>query len=81
MCSGATSATKALELAYDEIKAINEPGTLNAIVFFTDGQPNALQSSSTNPFPIKTEPDSRDDWYYGASEIQIPQSSCAPPIP
>lgn len=41
-CLGATNSAQALWDAYGQIKTINEPGSLNVILFFTDGQPNTL---------------------------------------
>jgi Flp pilus assembly protein TadG len=41
-CVGGTNSASAYWLAWQQILALNEPGTLNVIVFFTDGQPNAL---------------------------------------
>jgi Flp pilus assembly protein TadG len=60
-CGGSTSTAQALELAYDKIRAINEPGALNAILFFTDGQPNGVLTH----FPVKTLADLRYDWNPG----------------
>ena len=57
-CTGDTSSAQALSLAYSEIKTvINQPGALNVILFFTDGQPNGLVAT----FPVKTKPDTRYD--------------------
>ncbi len=41
--------------AYDRLVAINEPGALNIIVFFTDGVPTAV----TGKFPIRKVNDTR----------------------
>lgn len=41
-CVGGTNAAAAYWLAYQKLVAINEPGALNVILFFTDGQPNTL---------------------------------------
>ncbi len=41
-CVGGTNAAAPYWLAYQQLVAINEPGTLNVILFFTDGQPNSL---------------------------------------
>ena len=54
-CSGFTNSASALWRAYEELQNINEPGTLNLILFFTDGQPTAL----TAAFPIKRVSDNR----------------------
>jgi hypothetical protein len=63
-CGGSTSTAQALELAYDKIRAINEPGALNAILFFTDGQPNGVLAH----FPVKTLSDLRYDWDPGSGK-------------
>jgi len=49
-CTSGTSTAQALTKAWEQIKTLNEPGALNAIVFFTDGQPNTI----TADWPIKT---------------------------
>ncbi len=41
-CVGATNSAQALWQGYQQLKLINEPGSLNVILFFTDGQPNTL---------------------------------------
>jgi hypothetical protein len=60
-CFGNTSTAMALSEAYKQIQLINEPGTLNIIVFFTDGLPNGI----TATFPVKTQTDNR--YGYGTS--------------
>ncbi|MCC6585512.1 MAG: VWA domain-containing protein [Bryobacterales bacterium] len=70
-CSGGTGSAQALWHAYQQLVAINEPGALNVIVFFTDGQPNTL----TADWPVDTLGTSKShcyDWvnskyYYQAS--------------
>ena len=59
-CSGGTGSAQALSIAYNHLQNINEPGALNAVVFFTDGLPNGL----TADFPIKKLEDRR--YGYGA---------------
>jgi Flp pilus assembly protein TadG len=49
-CVGATGSAQALWHAYEQLAAINEPGALNVIVFFTDGQPTAI----TADWPVRT---------------------------
>jgi Flp pilus assembly protein TadG len=49
-CTGGTNPAQAFHLAYKQLVAVNEPGALNVILFFTDGQPNAL----TNNWPVRT---------------------------
>ncbi|MCS6953352.1 MAG: VWA domain-containing protein [Bryobacterales bacterium] len=41
-CVGGTNAAAPYWLAYQQLRALNEPGALNVILFFTDGQPNSL---------------------------------------
>jgi Flp pilus assembly protein TadG len=41
-CVGWTGSAQALWRTYEEIVAINEPGALNVILFFTDGHPNTI---------------------------------------
>jgi Mg-chelatase subunit ChlD len=48
-CNGATGSAQAISEAYNQVVEINEPGSLNVILFFTDGQPNAI----TAAFPVK----------------------------
>ena len=66
-CSGGTGSAQALSKAYDELKDIDEPGTLNLVVFFTDGLPNGITAS----FPVKKRTDTRygygDDGYNSTS--------------
>lgn len=49
-CSGWTGSAQALWQGYQELVNINEPGALNVLVFFTDGQPNSV----TADFNVKT---------------------------
>jgi Mg-chelatase subunit ChlD len=41
-CTGGTNAAAALWTGWDELKKLNDRGALNALLFFTDGQPNTL---------------------------------------
>jgi hypothetical protein len=41
-CTGGTNAAAGFSLGWSKLKALNDRGALNAIVFFTDGQPNTL---------------------------------------
>ena len=43
-----TGTADGLMLAYKELKAANQPGALNAIVLFTDGQPNGITANFNN---------------------------------
>ena len=54
-CGGNTSSAMALNAAYNMIKAINQSGALNVVLFFTDGYPNGV----TGFYPIKTQSDTR----------------------
>jgi len=49
-CTGATSSAQALWQGYDQLVSLNQPGALNAIVFFTDGRPTSV----TESFPVYT---------------------------
>ena len=49
-CTDTTATAEALNLAYTQIKAINQPGALNVILLFTDGLPNGVTAN----YPIKT---------------------------
>jgi hypothetical protein len=48
IASGATNSTGALNAAYDMLVTINQPGSVNAIVFFTDGIPNGITANFNN---------------------------------
>lgn len=54
-CYGNTSSAMAISEAYNQIVQINEPGSLNLILFFTDGLPNGVTAS----YPVKRLSDSR----------------------
>ncbi len=43
-----TGTAEALTLAYKELQAANQPGALNVIVLFTDGQPNGITANFNN---------------------------------
>jgi Flp pilus assembly protein TadG len=74
-CGGDTSTAQGLTLGYDQIvKTINQPGALNVIVLFTDGQPNAIVA----PFVIKSMPDTRYDAVNTSQLVPTPASSCNP---
>ena len=62
-CVGGTNSVQAVKEAWDEIEEMNEPGALNILVFFTDGQPTALPAV----FPIKKLPDSRYGYEYNST--------------
>ncbi len=48
-CGNNTNTTSALDVAYQQIKAVNLPLALNTIVLFTDGSPNGI----TAQFPAR----------------------------
>lgn len=67
-CAGWTNSATAISEAYNQIVAIDEPGVMNIILFFTDGLPTA----GTASFPIKRVADTR--YGYGVNS-----SSSSPP--
>jgi hypothetical protein len=78
VCGGNTGTAEALSLAYAQLQAMAlvQPGAINVLVFFTDGQPNGLAFDLTgsNPYsilPIKTQSDSR----YGTGESPYPSTT------
>ena len=50
---GNTGTAQALWAAYKQLVLLNEPGSLNLIVFFTDGLPNGI-SADMSPYRVKT---------------------------
>jgi Flp pilus assembly protein TadG len=86
-CGGNTGSAQALWLAYQQLLAINQPGALNLIVFFTDGQPNGLTFDFTgsNPnsiLPMKTQSDSRlgtgnNPYNSTSTYYTMPASTCS----
>jgi Mg-chelatase subunit ChlD len=72
-CGGDTGTAQAIDRAHDQIKQINQPGALNLIVLFTDGQPNGI----TADFPVKTQKDKRYDSYNTNSVVTDNPSGCA----
>lgn len=77
-CIGSTSTAQALQLAYDQIKnVIKQPGALNVIVLFTDGQPNSFVGN----FAIKKVTDTRYGWQATSTLTSTPPSTCNPPVP
>ncbi len=75
VCSGATNSSMALSMAYQEIKAINRPGALSVILFYTDGYPTAFYIGGSNPYPIKTFSDTRYSATNTSSLVTAPASS------
>lgn len=49
-CNNNTNTSAGLELAYQQVKAVNLPLALNAILLFTDGVPNGVTAN----YPIRT---------------------------
>jgi Flp pilus assembly protein TadG len=72
-CAGDTSTAEGLYLGYNQIqKVINQPGALNVIVLFTDGQPNAIVAR----FPIKRASDIRYDAQNTSQLVPTAASNC-----
>jgi Flp pilus assembly protein TadG len=75
VCVGATSSEQGLSLGYNQlITAINQPGALNVIVFFTDGGANAVYAT----YPIKkiADSNSRYDYSNTSAYYNYPGSPC-----
>jgi Flp pilus assembly protein TadG len=72
VCAGNTSSAMALWQAYLQIQALNQPGRLNVIVFFTDGRPDGI----TATYPVKTATDTRYTGSSPSSQVSSPPSSC-----
>ncbi len=72
-CYGDTGTAGALNQAYAQLKAVNLPGALNLIVFFTDGHPNGIAAN----FPVKTKVDTRYDYKNTNSLVSTPASTCS----
>ena len=54
-CGSNTNTISALDIAYQQIKAVGKPLALNTIVLFTDGSPNGVTAN----FPARAVVDSR----------------------
>jgi Mg-chelatase subunit ChlD len=67
--SGGTSTADGLSRGYYELARLNEPSSLNAIVFFTDGQPTAVHASfpitAGGPCPAAARPNLPGVWTVG----------------
>ena len=72
VCGGDTSTAQGLYLGYQQLKALNQPGALNVIVLFTDGQPNAIVAN----FAIKKQTDTRYDSNNTSQQVSTPASGC-----
>jgi Flp pilus assembly protein TadG len=80
-CGGNTGSAQAIWLAYQQIKAVNLPGVLNLIVFFTDGRPNGITAdfSGTNApskFTLHTQTDTRYDWQNTSNLVSVGATTC-----
>lgn len=53
-CVGATNTAQAMWQGYEQLKLVNEPGALNALIVFTDGQPNTLTFDFTAANALRT---------------------------
>jgi Flp pilus assembly protein TadG len=71
-CYGDTGTAGALNQAYAQLQAVNLPGALNLIVFFTDGHPNGIAAN----FPVKTQVDTRYDYSNTGNSVSTPKSTC-----
>jgi Mg-chelatase subunit ChlD len=72
-CAGDTSTAQGLNYGYSQIQnVINQPGALNVIVMFTDGQPNAI----VGDFVIKSQNDTRYDAQNTSQLVSRGASSC-----
>jgi hypothetical protein len=67
-----TSSAQGLWQAYQQILAVNQPGRLNVIVFFTDGRPNGINAT----FPVKTLADTRYISSNTCTLVASPASTC-----
>jgi len=54
-CGSNTNTTAGLQIAYNQIQAVNLPLANNVIVLFTDGVPNAVNAH----FPVRSQKDTR----------------------
>jgi len=73
VCGGQTGTEPALWMAYQQILAISQPGALNVIVLFTDGNPNGYPAAS---FTIKRAADTRYDVSTPTNLVATPASTC-----
>ncbi len=77
-CNGWTGSAQALWKGYEQLASLAEPGALNALVFFTDGQPNSV----TAQFNVKTlatpESSSRSRCYDWGNDVSYSSGSWNP---
>lgn len=71
-CSGNTGTAQALWQGYQQLVTINEPGSLNLLVLFTDGVPNGITAS----YPVKRVTDTRYDYLHPSTSVSVPPSTC-----
>jgi Mg-chelatase subunit ChlD len=71
-CGGDTSSAEGLWDGYQQILAVNQPGRLNVIVFFTDGRPNGVVAT----YPVKSATDTRYTWQNPNSQTTSAPSLC-----
>ncbi|MCP5117810.1 MAG: hypothetical protein GY953_43885 [bacterium] len=71
-CWSGTGAAQGLWQGFEELQTINEPGTLNLVIFFTDGLPNGL----TADFPVKQRTDYRYSYSNPGSGTWMDPSPC-----
>jgi Flp pilus assembly protein TadG len=73
VCGGQTGTEPALWMAYQQIIDINQPGALNVIVLFTDGNPNGYPAAG---FTVKRAADTRYSVSNPNNLVATPASSC-----
>ncbi len=75
-CTSSTNTTAALNLAYSQLKSVNLPLALNAIVLFTDGMPNSISA----PYPIRNQADQRYGFSGGPTGCGNNAALCNMPV-
>ncbi len=75
-CQGATSSAQGLHVAYQSIQNTALPSAVNAIVFFTDGQPNEVVANYTTMIAANGGGDTRYDSLNTSSLVTMPASTC-----
>lgn len=71
-CSSGTGTAQGLWKAQEQLQMVNEPGTLNLVVFFSDGLPNGLTAN----YPVKQERDVRYSYSSTSSLTWMDPSPC-----
>ncbi len=77
VCTGATSSAQGLHVAYQSIQNTNLPSAVNAIVFFTDGQPNQVVANYTTSIAANGGGDTRYDPINTGSLVATAASTCS----